>query len=95
MIAANGAVVDDNVPGPKSDGVPLRPCEQRLLVWKLGAPYLLDLEAFLVALGVRTSLCRLRLWDGSIRHVHVGHGGGVQGGDAGSSQYAAGVRCCE
>ena len=86
VITADGAVVDDDVPSPESNGVPLPRCEQLLLGGKLGAAHLLDLEALLVALGARTSLCRLRLRGGSIRHVHVGHGedgGGVQGGGCG------------
>jgi len=35
VIAANGAVVDDNVPGPKSNGIPLLDFESLLVVTSL------------------------------------------------------------
>ena len=75
VIAADGAVVNDDVPSPKSNGVPLPQCEQLLLAWKLGIAHLLDLEALLVAaVCAGTGLGNLRLGRRRIGHIDVRHG---------------------
>lgn len=77
VVAADCAVVNDNVPSPQSNGVPLRPWMSALLFSPyvaseviVGSPHLLHLEA-LLALDVTTLL--FGDWRG-VSHIDVSHG---------------------
>jgi len=77
VVTANGAVIDDNVPGPESYGVPLRNVSFASWLALSLIAHLLDFEALLVAFSAGTGLGSLRLCYGRICHINVGHVFGV------------------
>lgn len=66
VVAANGAVVDDNVPGPESDGIPLLDFELLLALSS-------TLAACLDGLGLRRR-------SGRVGHVNISHVGLLEEG---------------
>jgi hypothetical protein len=76
VVTADGAVVDDNVPGPESYGVPLSrvSCRSPARSYSCCCACLFDFKALLVAVGAGTSLGYLCLGWGRIGHIDVGHG---------------------
>lgn len=88
VVTADGAVVDDNVPRPKSDSIPLHECVSNPAhqVSRLcpGYPYLLDLK-LLLSLGDIAACTNFGVLvdfgrSARIGHLDVGHGGcGVLG----------------
>lgn len=78
MVPADGAVVDDDVPGPKCDRVPLSTVGISPHPGSLSRlSYLLDLKLLLsLANGLAGGLGRLCLGGRSRRvgHINVGHG---------------------
>jgi len=91
VVPADGAIVDDNVPGPERHGIPLtdpsivsRRTGRASLARARGRVYLLDLEALLALLGLAvgtTLLLGHGRRSGRIGHVDIGHGDGVVLGD--------------
>jgi hypothetical protein len=73
VITADGTVVDDDVPRPERDCVPLSHVSMSRAALRSECAYLLDLEALLVVVTAGASLVRLGLRRGRVRHVDVGH----------------------
>lgn len=79
MIAANGTVVDNNVPCPKRDGVPLRVLLDTISndVYPASVPmYLLNLKLLLSLSNITacSGFCALDLRCGTgVSHLDVGH----------------------
>lgn len=67
MVSANGTVIDDYIPGPQGDGIPLLDLEAFLVV-----VLAVDVTAFAVLFGNRGGS-----GTGSIGHINVGHFGSV------------------
>lgn len=75
VVAANGAVVHDNVPSPECYCIPLSSVSLFVPSTLLQYAHLLDLEALLVAcVGAGTGLASFGLGRRGILHVYVRHG---------------------
>ena len=82
VVSADSTVVDDDVPRPQGNGIPLdRACQTVPGSHDAGLPHLLDLESLLAVLADRISRrSALLLSDrtggsGGVCHVDVGHVG--------------------
>jgi hypothetical protein len=83
VVSADGAVVDNNVPRPKSDSIPLRDdiSTAKCSAIRLQSTHLLHLKSLLRLLSLYiaarvTLLLGDRRRSRRIRHVDIGHGGG-------------------
>ena len=86
VVAADGAVVDDDVPSPKRDCIPLEIISVCAPLQATCRPflYLLDLESLLaIIFGISVSTLTLGGGNSAARgvcHIYVGHGDDVYGG---------------